>query len=143
MLFLLVIMLLEGGVFVAWMALADPGSASADDKSGKRADSIIERQILRFRGPNCKTGRLVLYDIEITVECDKEDAAAVESIRKQRDAYLRDRLRTIVARADPQYFEEEELQTLKRQIRAVFDEVFGEDKIQRILIPDCTPFRAN
>ncbi len=143
-LILAVIMLLEGGMFAAWMLMADPNKAGgAVGESSGQSESTVERQILRFRGPNRKTGRLVLYDIEIAVECDKEDAGRIETVRKKRDAYIRDRIRAIIARAEPQYFEEEELPTLKRQIQAVFDDVFGEGRIQRVLIPDCTPYRAD
>jgi flagellar basal body-associated protein FliL len=144
---LAVIMLVEGGAFSLWMIFSGPAEASAGQVAGvvdaKPTQRTMEIKVLEFRGTNTKTGRTIHYDLEIAVECEKEKGPIVEDLCKKRDAKIRDELAPIVRRADPQHMQEPDLETLRRQIGATLTEIFGEGVIEKVLIPRCTPFRAD
>lgn len=143
---LVLLMLLEGGAFATWIALSKPHAAIGAEPekpvASKVVDPNVELKILECRAPNTKTGKTYLYDMEVVVEVPKEKQALVEAVNKQRAAYILDALATIVRKADPQHLQEPDLETLRRQIRAALVEVFGEDAIVKVLIPRCTPYRA-
>jgi len=144
-LIILVIILLEGGMFAAWMVFGGPGEAEAGigmveaDPTADLAETMI---LADGRAPNRRSGRLYMYDIQISIETQKEAAKKVAETRGQREAFIRDRLRTIIARAEPKYFDEPDLQTLKRQIGAMLEDVFGADTIKQVLIPKCNGYIA-
>lgn len=145
MLILMGIMLLEGGIFVAWMAFAKPASANAgqDDTAAvptQRYQTTSEIDIIQCRVPNSVQGRTTLYEIEIKIVCAKEKKTLVETIRTEREGALRDALFSVVAAADPAELQEPDRETLKRQIRVVLDEFFGEDVIEEVLVPNLTPY---
>lgn len=136
---LLVIMLLEGGIFVACMYALDPDSSSGavtDDASAEPPNTTLERMIIQCRAvPSRQKGRTVLYDFEVHVVCDKEDDVLLAEFAKKHEADILDRFRTIIAKADPNWFDEAELVTMKKQIKIMLEEVVGEGMIQRVLIP--------
>ncbi len=140
------ITLAELGGFAAIYFLSPTKDAAAEtlvELPDDTVDTSVERLILRVRAVNVKTGKRMFYDMEVAVVCDKDDAELLEKIQKKREMYLRDQFRTIISAAHPKYFEEEKLQTLKRQIGAVLTEVFGKDRIKKVLIPDCTPYTSD
>ena len=85
---------------------------------------------------------MYLYDMEVAVECKKDKKEQVEALVKQREGAIRDTLSTIVRKADPQHLQEPDLETLRRQVHAALDEIFGPDMIDKVLIPRCVPYRA-
>ena len=144
-LILALIMLVEGAIFGMWMVFSDPKSAPGADMAaeGKAEDTTAERKLLQISAPNTKSGRVVYHDIEISIMCEKEEEEMVEAICTKRDGQIRDRLRTIIAKAEPEYFKEEDLRTLKRQIQIMLDELLGEGVIQKVYIPQCRQYRGN
>lgn len=139
------IVLLEGGMFAAWMMFGGPSEATAGtgDLTAPPAAAMAETMILKDgRAPNKRSGRLYMYDIQISIETESEFAETVQKIRDEREAFIRDRLRTIIARADPKYFDEPDLQTLKRQIGAMLTDVLGEGMVKQVLIPKCNGYMA-
>ncbi|MGH7214988.1 MAG: hypothetical protein ACREIT_09525, partial [Tepidisphaeraceae bacterium] len=65
---------------------------------------------------------------------------------KERDALIRDRIRTIIAQADPEKLgggSEPGLETLRRQVKYQLDEIVGEGMVDEVLVPRCIPFRAD
>ncbi len=136
MMIILVIMLLEGGLLAFWMATVKPESAVgalAGDEAGPPAEATGEALIVEDRVSNMRSGRLYLYDIKICIEVDSKDIEAVKKQLDKRDAYVRDNIRTVFAQADPQYLEEPELQTMKRKIHEILEEVLGEESVKRVM----------
>jgi len=63
-----------------------------------------------------------------------------------RDALIKDRLRTIIAESDPDKLgggSEPGLETLRRQIKFQLDEIVGDGMIDEVLVPRCMPFRTD
>ena len=47
----------------------------------------------------------------------------------------------IVRSAEPQYLQEDGLETIRRQIKFELERILGEDvKIVEVLVPECTPY---
>ena len=133
----------EMGAFSLLYHFSGTREASAETEETTRESSVDttpERLIMRVRAVNTKSGKRVFYELEVAIWCDKEDEKAIEDIQKKREYYLRDQLRTVISAAHPQFFDEEGMPTLKRQIGAVLGEVFGEDRIKRVLVSDYTAY---
>jgi hypothetical protein len=87
-----------------------------------------------------------LYDVSIYLVTKNEFAEQVKQTIKDRDALIKDRIRTIIAQSDPEKLgggSEPGLETLRRQseVSARRDRRRADD--QRVLIPRCIPFRTD
>jgi flagellar basal body-associated protein FliL len=116
------------------------GSAKIDRKRS------IEVQILDFRAPNKQSGRTFLYDVTIFAVTKSEFEERVKATIKEREALIKDRVRTIIAQSDPEKLgggSEPGLETLRRQVKYQLDEIVGEGVIDEVLVPRCIPFRTD
>jgi len=156
-----VVMLVEALVLFAGFKMFNsaPSSAHAADvgedehgntthgaalKSEKK--KVMELNVLEFKAPNKQTGRLFLYDVNIYVTVKTEFKERVEAAFKDRDATIRDRVRTIISQSDPEKLgggTEPGLETLRRQVKHQLDEIIGEGMIEEVLIPRCIPYRQD
>ena len=106
----------------------------------------IEINVLDFKAPNKQSGRTFLYDVSIYLVTKNEFADQVKQTIKDRDALIKDRIRTIIAQSDPEKLgggSEPGLETLRRQVKYQLDEIVGEQMISEVLIPRCIPFRTD
>jgi flagellar basal body-associated protein FliL len=119
------------------------GGPGATTKSGK----LAEVPMLAERFPNVNSGRRYLYDVAIVVLVKAEHKTEIEGIFKEREAMIKDRVRTIIAQSDPTKLgtgDEPGLETLRRQVKHQLEEIVGkEGMIQEILVPRCIPFRVD
>ena len=72
----------------------------------------------------------------------EKNKAKLTDLFTEKEAQIRDRIRTIVASSDPKALGEPGLETLRRQIAYQLEQDLGKDLIKEILIPKCTPHRA-
>jgi len=101
-----------------------------------------EVKILEAKLPNKQSGRLILYDLQVVAKVMEKNKVKVTELIVERDAEIRDRIRTIVASSDPKSLEEPGLETLRRQVGYQLEHDLGKDLIVELLIPKCTPFRT-
>jgi flagellar basal body-associated protein FliL len=119
---------------------AGPTTAAIDKKKE------VEVQIVDFRAPNKQSGRMFLYDVTIFAVTKAEYEKQVKDIISDRDALIKDRIRTIIAQSDPDKLgggSEPGLETLRRQVKYQLDEIVGEGMIDEVLVPRCIPFRTD
>lgn len=119
----------------------EPGAPAVKD--GKAA---VEVPVLEFRSPNKQSGRTFLYDISIVVSTKGAIEDKVKQKIKDREALIKDRIRTIIAQSDPEKLNggtEPGLETLRRQIKYQLDEIVGEGMIDEVLVPKCIPIRTD
>ena len=120
-----------------------PGGAAGDKPNPKKR---VELAVLDFKAPNKLTGRTFLYDVSIYIVTRDEHKEKVKQTIAEREATIKDRVRTIVAQSDPDKLgggSEPGLETLRRQVKYQLDEIVGEGLIDEILIPRCIPYRAD
>lgn len=106
----------------------------------------VEVLVLEFRAPNKMSGRTFIYDVAIYAVTKGEFAEQVKTAVKDREASIKDRIRTIIAQSDPDKLgggSEPGLETLRRQVKHQLDELIGEKMIDEVLVPRCIPFRAD
>jgi flagellar basal body-associated protein FliL len=105
----------------------------------------VEINVLDFKAPNKQSGRTFLYDVSIYLVTKNEFAEQVKQTIKDREALIKDRIRTIIAQSDPEKLgggSEPGLETLRRQVKYQLDEIVGEHMISEVLVPRCIPFRT-
>lgn len=119
----------------------EDGKGAALDK--KRA---AELPVLDIKAPNKQSGRTFLYDVSIYATTRGEHKESVAATIKEREALIKDRVRTIIAQSDPEKLgggSEPGLETLRRQVKYQLDEIVGEGMIDEVLIPRCIPYRTD
>ncbi len=123
------------------------GEGQGDAKATKiDRKKSLEIQILDFRAPNKQSGRTFLYDVTIFAVTKAEFEERVKQTIKEREALIKDRVRTIIAQCDPEKLgggSEPGLETLRRQVKYQLDEIVGEGMIDEVLVPRCIPFRTD
>lgn len=105
-----------------------------------------EISVVEFRAPNKMSGRTFLYDIVIFAVVKGEHMDKVQRTLKDREALIKDRIRTIIAQSDPEKLgggSEPGLETLRRQVKYQLDEIVGDNLIEEVLVPRCIPFRTD
>jgi flagellar basal body-associated protein FliL len=130
---------------------AAEGAGTKEGEPGNKGAAIdkrksVEVQILDFRAPNKQSGRTFLYDVTISAVTKAEYKDRVEATIKEREALIKDRVRTIIAQLDPEKLggaSEPGLETLRRQVKYQLDEIIGEGMIDEVLVPRCIPFRTD
>jgi len=116
-------------------------SSGSADKS-----RVVEVPLLEMRATNKRDGRTFLYQVKIVVVTRAANEEKVKALIKEREALIRDRVRTIIAQSDPDRLgggKEPGLETLRRQVKHQLDEIVGEGVIDEVLVPDCIPFRTD
>jgi flagellar basal body-associated protein FliL len=145
------VMIIEAVVLFAGIKFIGGGShpvqgAELTTTEGGDKRKTVEINVIDFKTPNRQTGRLFLYDVSIFVVTKGEFADKLKEMIKDREALIKDRIRTIIAVSDPEKLgggSEPGLETLRRQVKYQLDEIIGEGMIDEVLIPRCTPFRVD
>lgn len=142
----LAVVLLEVTTVVMTMMMAGgPKKAVAEVPVAAPKEEVekdAEVPIIEAKLPNNQTGRLFLYDLAVVAKVGEKQKTKVEELLKERQAEVKDRIRTIIASSDPKSLQEPGLETLRRQLSYQLEEDLGHDLIKELLIPKCTPFRA-
>jgi flagellar basal body-associated protein FliL len=144
------VVVLEGGtVGVMMMTSGGPKRAIADTPTTQPAIEVekdAEVPILDAKQdgklPNSSSGHLYLYDIMVVAKVNDKDKDKVSGILTERSAEIRDKIRTIIASSEKKTLDEPGLETLRRQIAYQLEQDIGKDLIKELLIPKCTPYRA-
>ncbi|MDB5320983.1 MAG: hypothetical protein JWN40_2614 [Phycisphaerales bacterium] len=121
--------------------IPDSGKKKPSDK-----DRAVELTVVDFKAPNTQNGRRYIYDVSIFVSVKGEFETKVKDRIKDRDALIKDRMRTIIGQMDPEKLgggSEPGLETLRRQVKSQLEIIIGDGMIDEVLVPRCIPFRAD
>ena len=145
---LLAVMLVEGGgIFVAMKlfgAKPAPAIGAALMEPQGQTPTDQELPVVQLKAPNVTTGKLYLYDLEVQAVVEQGHRSQVEAVLANRKATIEDRLAKIIRAADQQQLQEPGLETLRRQVKYELEQIAGQEGlIKEVLIPKCTPFRAD
>ena len=122
------------------------GGDKGDGKGSAVRPKTIELTVLDFKAPNKVNGRTFLYDVSIFVVVKAEYEKRAKDTLKEREALIKDRVRTIIAQSDPEKLvggSEPGLETLRRQVKYQLDTIIGEGLIEEVLVPKCIPIRTD
>lgn len=141
-----VVVVLEAATVVATVKLSSgPRAAIAEHPTATAtapAERDVEVKLIDAKLPNNQSGRLWLYDLAVVAKVSEKNKEKVASLFSEREAEIRDRVRTIVASTDPKALAEPGLETVRRQISYQLEQDLGRDLIKEVLIPKCTPIRT-
>lgn len=128
------------------MMSGGPKRAQGADMPVTTQKAVVEKDvevpIIEAKLPNAQRGKLYLYDLQVVAKVSEKNKTAVTELLNERASEVKDRIRTIVASSDPASLSEPGLETLRRQINYQLEQDLGKDMIKELLIPKCTPFRA-
>lgn len=138
---------MEAGTVGATMMLSGgPKRAAAAEvpasMPAKEIEKDVEVPILEAKLPNNRDGRLYLYDLQVVAKVSEKRKEEATELLKERAAEVKDRIRTIIASSDTKSLSEPGLETLRRQVNYQLEQDLGKDLIKELLIPKCTPYRA-
>ncbi len=100
--------------------------------------------LAKFRAPNHKGGRTYVYDFEVRAIVAAARKDDMDRLVKERAGEIADRVAQTIRAADERILREDDLQTLRMQLRNVLTQIAGDEKlIRRVLIPKFVPMRAD
>lgn len=139
-----VVVFLEVATVGVTMKMAGgPAKVHAAEKPEQKHEEVVERDVevklIADRLPNSQSGRQYLYDLQVVVKVSDKNKAKVTELFSEREAEIRDQVRTIIASSDPNSLSEPGLETLRRKISYQIELVVGKDLLKEVLIPKCTP----
>jgi flagellar basal body-associated protein FliL len=142
-----VVVALEAVTVVATVKLTSgPRAAIAEQPvatSTAPAERDVEVKLIDAKLPNGKSGRVWLYDLAVVAKVSEKNKEKLTGLFAEREAEVRDKVRVIIASADPKALNEEPgLETVRRQISYQLEQSIGRDMIKEVLIPKCTPIRT-
>jgi flagellar basal body-associated protein FliL len=111
--------------------------------SSAPAERDVEVKLIDAKLPNSRSGRVWLYDLSVVAKVSEKNKEKTTELFAQREAEIRDKVRTIIASSDPKALNEEPgLETIRRQISYQLEQDIGKDMIKEVLIPKCLPIRT-
>jgi len=134
------LMLFEGvGIFLATKMLShSPDSAAADAKQSASADDKktsnddlqdVELVIAECKPTNSRGGKLYYYKIHVSVLVDRSKQEFIKKLIEQKRSRIDERVNVVIRGIEPKYLNEPGFQTIKRQLKAEFDRIFGDDQL--------------
>jgi len=145
-----VVVLEAAGIFIVLKMFGtrpQPTHAGTLARKQEAAQSLLhsaEIQIAQFRAPNEKTGQLFVYDMRVAAQVKPADKQRLVKLIADRSGTINDRLIRVVRKAEPEQLKEEDLASLRRQIKYELDKLFeDETMITEILIPYFQKYRSD
>jgi len=139
---LAVVILEVGTVGITAKMAGGPRQVTAETPVQPKAEVMerdVEVKLLAERMPNSLSGQQYLYDLQVVVKVSDKNKTKVTELFTERDAEIRDQVRTIIASSDPNSLVEPGLETLRRKISYQLEQVVGKDLLKEVLIPKCIP----
>lgn len=128
-----------------------PQSAAADDEHADQFDEHgvpllqeSEVEVTDLMAFNNKGGPIYIYQIGVYAQVPTSSKKVFEAFVANRRQTVEDRLSRIVRAADPKFFDEPGLETLRRQFKYELNKIIGDESIvQEILFPEFNKTRAD
>ena len=145
---LVVVALLMGaegiGVFLLAKAvspgpsLAQAGGTDGAGALGSEEDNRVyaEVELADCRPSNALSGRFISFHIRVSGLVASAELEHAEQLARRNRARLEDCVNTVIRGAEPKYFNEPKLDTIRRRLKHEFGQVFRDETlIREVLIP--------
>lgn len=148
-LIILGVLLMEGGTIVVFKVFSKPSLAEGSSSIEKTAENPTkdEAEIILAEGfsvDNHMAGHTTLkVTMDIAFKVKKDNKDNVEILVEDHKREMLDRIRTLVAGAQPDHIKKEpDLQVIKREIKLAVEEIIGKELVEDILITDWTTYES-
>lgn len=132
-----VVMLIEaiaiGGAFLLAGGPSDVEATAIADDPEAEMNQPVEVIVTSGKFQNTRSGQPFLYDTEIYITVKRKNQDLTNARKEAMQARIDSHITTIFRRAEPAHLNEPDRQTLKRQVKAAMNNLFGND-------PDGEPF---
>ncbi|MFH1745725.1 MAG: hypothetical protein ABIG44_01640 [Planctomycetota bacterium] len=117
----------------------------SDAEAPGEPQEFAEVSLLRkFKVPNNKSGRTVIYDFDISLVVPAGQKEALEELVVARDSAIRDRVAQTIRQASQRVLNEDDFETLRILLKHALGDVLGdEETVARVLIPRCVPIQTD
>lgn len=144
------IALLQGGVLFAVFKFMGGGpretqaaqhEAEIEAEAIKPEVGVAEVQLLKgFRVPNDKSGRMIVFDMDVSIVVPADKVEAVKKITTERAGEVADRIARVLRSATDSMMREDNLTILRSLVETELKELLGsEDMLERVLFPRFVP----
>lgn len=132
-----------GGPQVAHGEQTETNHAQGPEPVAHKPTAEVEL-LTKFRVPNDKSGRLFIYDMDLSVKVDAEHREAFDKLVEERKGELSDRVARIIRSNESEVLHEPDLKSLRMQIRHSVGEMAGDpEMVLEVLIPRFVPMRSD
>ena len=138
------LMLVEAvGVFgLVMLTGGGPEQASAEDLAGEQLadeERLVEIELIKGNFQNRNSGQSWLWQAELFLQVRNKNKAQVEQTLESRAAEIAEGIRLIISKAQDRHLKEPGNETMRRQITAYINDVFGTDaegepRVERLII---------
>jgi len=144
------IMLLEGAAIFGAMKMFGsnpepaPAAQSIEGLEDDGQPESVEIEVAEFKALNEKSGLTFVVDIRVSarIPADRADEAGQKIAENK--ATIVDRLTQAVRSADPKHLKEEDLATIRRQMKLELDKILeDEELVEELLITRFQKYRAD
>lgn len=113
------------------------GADDGDEGIGIAGEGTAELDLVECRATNSISGRRMDVFIRVAVIVKDDDLERATELRDSHKSRIEHSVNVTIRGADPKHFEEPELQTLRRRIKAELAEIFDDEQLVRqVLIPN-------
>lgn len=142
-----VLMLLEAVGVYALVTITGPKSSEASPELAmevQESERLVEVLLVEDRFINMSTGRVWQWAATIHMKLKNKNLEWVQGEMEKRSAEIGEGVAEIIANANDRHLREPNRETIKRQINAFVQEVFGDDgegdpRIERVVISRWLP----
>ncbi len=110
----------------------------------KALDTVEIPLLAKVRAPNDRSGRLFMYDFDLTIKVQSRNKDKVSELVEMRAGEISDKVAQIVRAAEPAVLNEPDLKTLRMQLHRTLGEIAGDHElVLEVLIPRWVPIRGD
>jgi len=146
------LMLVEAVAVVGLVMLTSggPQQASADELEGQQLadeERLVEIELINDTFQNRNSGQSWMWQTELYLQVRNKNKAHVEKTLEERKAEIAEGVRLIISKAQDRHLKEPGNETIRRQLTAYINDVFGTDaagdpRVERLIIAKFDGFPA-
>lgn len=112
------------------------GSKHVGEDGAGKDQAFAEVELTDCRPTNTLSGRFISFHIRVSALVSSADRERIEQLAQDNRARLEDGANTVIRGADPKYFDEPRLDTIRRRLKHEFGKIFNDDElVKEVLIP--------
>jgi flagellar basal body-associated protein FliL len=137
-------------MLVKMTATPPPEVHAAEGHAGEHGEPAEAKEIdpeiplVECESINRTSGQTIVVHLSLSALAAAENAEKLKKLVEMRKSSIQDRVQFVVRGADPKHLNEPGLETIRRQLKAEIDKLFGDEKlVTELLIPQILQSRSS